>query len=137
MSLNLIKSKALAAFSKIGTTNGTAAPQSDDNRFGIAYEYFIADALAAVAAKRKEQAKEAAKSAGLLGEDHAEATTVETYSNELISISAKTASAAERVDKTALFNELNKKYGAVEAARILSVATKTNKAATSFIFAVK
>jgi hypothetical protein len=90
-----------------------------------------------MATKRKELAREAARSAGILGDDYAEGETKQTYDNEHLSISAKTASASKTVDKTKLMNELVKALGAVKAATVMAAVEKTNKPATSFIFAVK
>ncbi len=137
MSLNDKKASALKAFDKIGKSNGTAPPESQDNRASIAYEYFIADALAGYATKRKEKAKKDAEAAGLLGEEKKPGDTVETYTNEHLTISARTAQPVERLDKTVLFNNLSKKYGAQEALAIIADATVENKAATTYLFAVK
>jgi hypothetical protein len=137
MNYNDIKAKASTAFSKIGTTNGTSAPTSLDNRASIAHEYFIADVLASIATKRKDEAKKAALSAGILGEDYVEGQTMEVYSNENLTISAKTNNAAETLDKTKIFSELVKEVGAEKAAKIMQAATKKNKPATSYIFSVK
>ena len=60
MSLFEKKAKALAAFDKIGKSNGSSPPDSTDNRASIAYEYYVADFLASAADKRKKEAKIAA-----------------------------------------------------------------------------
>ena len=137
MSYQEVKPKLSTAFSKIGLTNGTSCPSSLDNRASIAHELYVADTLASMATKRKELAREAARSAGILGDDYAEGETKQTYDNEHLSISAKTASASKTVDKTKLMNELVKALGAVKAATVMAAVEKTNKPATSFIFAVK
>jgi hypothetical protein len=137
MSYQLIKSKLSSAFSKIGNLNGTSCPSSTDNRATIAHELFVADALASMASKRKDEAKKAAIEAGILGGDYVEASTVQVYDNEFVSISAKTATASETLDKVKLFSELIKELGADKASMILAAASKKNKPATSYIFATK
>lgn len=137
MSYQQIKPKISNAFSKIGTQNGTSCPSSLDNRATIAHELFVADTLASMATKRKDEAKKAAMSAGILGEDYVEGATVQTYDNEYLNISAKTATASKGIDKTQLMNELVKALGAEKAAKIMVACEKVNKPATSFIFAVK
>ena len=137
MSYQQTKSKVSAAFSKIGNVNGTSAPTSLDNRASIAHEYFIADTLASMATKRKDEAKKAAIEAGILGSDYVEGQTQQVYDNEHLSISAKTNQAVEALDKTKLFSELIKVVGAEKAAVLMASATKKNKPATSYIFAVK
>jgi hypothetical protein len=98
---------------------------------------FVADALASMASKRKDEAKKAAIEAGILGGDYVEASTVQVYDNEFVSISAKTATASETLDKVKLFSELIKELGADKASMILVAASKKNKPATSYIFATK
>ena len=131
---NLAKS-----FNKIGTANGTARPQSDDNRFGLAFEYYIADRLASIAGKRKEQAKAACKSAGLLGDEDTfkPGNTVQVYDNEHLTINAKTANPANRIDPTELQNVLIRELGEVKALKLIMAATKQNKAAVTYEFAIK
>ena len=135
--MSLVDKKALAIknFNKLGTSNGTAKPESEDNRFSIAYEYFIADALASVAAKRKDIAKAAALEAGVLGDkdEQKEGNSYSVYSSDGLSIVARVATAVERLDKTALMNELVKHLGAEKAAHIMSAASKTNKPAITYI----
>lgn len=137
MSYQEIKPKIATAFAKIGNTNGAVCPPSEDNRASIAHELFVADTLASIATKRKEVAREAAKSAGILGEEYVEGSTVQTYDNEYLNISAKTATASKTIDKTKLMNELIKALGAEKAGKVMLACEKTNKPATSFIFAVK
>ena len=137
MSYQEIKPKVSTAFSKIGTTNGTSCPSSLDNRATIAHELFVADTLASMATKRKDEAKKAAMSAGLLGEDYVEGNTQQTYDNEFLTISSKTATASKTIDKTKLMNELVKALGNEKAGKVMELVQKENKPATSFIFAVK
>lgn len=137
MSYQEIKPKISTAFSKIGMQNGTASPSSLDNRAAIAHELFVADTLASMATKRKDEAKKAAMSAGILGENYVEGSTVQTYDNEFLNISAKTATASKTIDKTKLMNELIKALGVEKAGKVMESVQKENKPATSFIFAVK
>lgn len=137
MSYQEVKPKLSTAFAKIGTTNGTSCPSSLDNRATIAHELYVADTLASMATKRKEIAREAARSAGILGEDYTEGDTKQVYDNEHLSISAKTATASKTIDKTKLMSELIKALGSEKAAKVMEAVQKENKPATSFIFAVK
>lgn len=135
--LAAIKIKAASAFDKIGKQNGTAPPQSKDNRFSVAYEFFIASTLASIANKRKEVAKAEAERMGILGEAYTEGSTKQVYSSEEFDIVAKTASAAARLDKAKLMTELIKEVGESKAIKIVAKATTTNKPATSFEFVEK
>lgn len=135
--LTQIKLKATAAFDKIGNSNGTVQPQSDDNRFSIAWEYFIADLLSSRATKRKELAKKQAEEVGILGSEHSPNTTKLVFDNEHFSISAKTAKPAERLDKALLSAKLIQELGPEKATSIIKQCTIENKPATSFIFSEK
>ena len=137
MSLFDRKSKALVAFDKIGKSNGSVAPESTENRAAIAYEFYIADALAAAASKRKEAAKLAAANAGIVIDDTIPGETKLVYENEYMTINARTAQPASRVDMTKLRSELTKKLGAVDAEVIIKKATTNSKPATTYIFASK
>jgi hypothetical protein len=136
MSLNQIKANIVLAFAKIGTRNGTARPESSDNRFSIAYEYFVADTLASIASKRKENAKKAAETVGLLSIPKP-GDTVTCYENEHLQIIAKTNSPAQRLDPTILSNELSKLIGVDKARAMIAKATVENKPATSYSFVAK
>ena len=137
MSYSEIKAKLSSAFSKIGNQNGTTCPTSLDNRATIAHEFYVADALASIAIKRKEVAKEAARSAGILGEEYSEGDTVQTYENEHFSVVAKTATASKTIDKTKLASELIRALGVEKGTKVLESVQKSNKPATSFNFALK
>lgn len=136
MSLNQIKANIVLAFAKIGTRNGTARPQSDDNRFSVAYEYFVADCLASIASKRKENAKKVAEASGLLSVPKV-GDTATCYENEHLQIIAKTNSPATRLDGTILSNELSKLLGMDKARTLIAKATVENKPATSYSFVAK
>jgi hypothetical protein len=138
MQLLVIKSKIAKAFDNIGRTNGTATPQSADNRFSTVYEYFVAAQLASAADKRKEKAKAALQEAGILDKSKCiVGSTVVLYEHELGDFVAKTANPAERLDKTLLKNELIKAIGAEKAEKIITAATKFSAPATSYDFVVK
>jgi len=135
--MSLVDKKALAIknFNKLGVSNGTAPPESEDNRFSIAYEYFIADALASVAAKRKELAKAAALEAGVLGdkEEQKEGNSYNVFDSSGLFIVARVATAVKALDKTKLQSELIKEVGGEKASKIIEAATKTNKPAITYI----
>lgn len=126
--------KIATAFAKIGTSNGTAMPQNDDNRFSIAYEYLVAKKLKSLAEGREKKAKEAAQSAGLLNGDFEPGTTITTYKNKAFNIVAKTNQPAERIDPNLLKAKLMIAIGADKAEKIIKQCTVTNKAATSYDF---
>lgn len=130
-----IRSQISEAFSAIGQS----APHIEENRSAIAHEYFVADTLEALAKKRKEHAKKAAEEVGILGDRRtfAPANTYEVYSNDLLTVSAKVATPARRLDATALKNELTKRLGAAEAAKIVAECTKENAAAVTYILSAR
>ncbi len=130
-----IKLKARTAFDKIGHSNGTAKYDSSSNLAHLAHEYFIADLLASMAEKRKKMAKEAAEVAGLLVENAVPGSTVQTYSDEHLTITAKTNNPASRLDQTKLSSVLIKEIGATRAMQVIKECTVENKPATSYIFA--
>jgi hypothetical protein len=131
------KSKIAKAFDNIGKSNGTVAPHTDSNQFAVAYEYFVADQLESAAKKRKEQAKKAAAEAGILEFKKTPGTTEMCWENELLAITAKTNNAAEKLDADLLRNELMKKLGTDEAAKLLKKCTKSATPATTISFVVK
>ena len=137
MSLFEKKAKALTAFDKIGKSNGSSPPESADNRASIAYEYYVADFLASAADKRKKEAKVAAINAGIEAVDPKPGDNKIVYENEHMTITARTASPASRIDASKLRTELIKLHGSDEADKIIRAATVENKASTSYIFAGK
>ena len=60
MSTTLL-TKVIAAFGKIGSSNGTSAPASQDPADAMLHELFIADMLKSIATKRRDAALNAAK----------------------------------------------------------------------------
>jgi hypothetical protein len=137
MSILQIKAKLTSKFAELGNKNGTASPNSTDNRAKIAHEFFVADTLRSVANKRYEDAKKAAAEAGLLADDPVPSSTVVTYENEHVTISAKTASAARRLDGKKLSAALIRELGAAKATKIVEDSQVESKPATSYIFAAK
>jgi hypothetical protein len=135
--MSLVDKKALAIknFNKLGVSNGTSPPESSDNRFTIAYEYFIADALASVAAKRKDIAKAAALEAGVLGdrEEQKEGNSYNVFSSDDLFIVARVATAVKTLDKTKLMSELVKLVGVEKTAAIIEACSKSNKPAVTYI----
>lgn len=136
MSLNQTKANIALAFAKIGTKGSTERPASDDNRWSVAYEYFIAATLSSIADKRKENAKKAAQEAGILTVPEP-GETASSYDNEHLQIIAKTNNPASRLDATILSNELSKELGVDKARKIIAKATVNNKPATSYEFVAK
>ena len=139
ITLHTIKSTIAHAFADIGKSDDTypsSAPPS--NTFALVWEYYVADMLASMANKRKDEAKEACLSAGLLGDraKMAPGNMVETYNSELLSIHAKMNNPASRIDKAKLRSELIKALGANNASKVLNACTKENAAAVSYEFSV-
>lgn len=126
--------KIATAFANIGTKNGTATPQNNDNRFAVAYEFFVAKKLKSLADAREKEAKAAAYDAGLLDGKFRPTTTEVVYKSDGLSIIAKTANPAERIDKAVLRGKLVRELGEAKADEIIKFATKESKAATSFDF---
>ena len=137
--MNVLKSKALLNFQKIGTSNGTAPPPSPDNRAAIAHEFFVADFLASASKKRRELAIEAAIEAGVLPEKgvHKAGTTAQTYDNAYLACSVTVKQPAKTLDKVKLSSELSKLVGADQAKALLEKCEKENAPATSYVVAVK
>lgn len=140
MSLNFAmhKQRVFDAFAKIGTSkNGTTAPpKSEDNRFFAAYEYLVADQLASIATKRKDQAKKMCEELGIISAPE-EGTAQQVYDCELFTILAQTRSSSERIDTTALQNELIKLLGRDKALHIIKQCTTKTKPATIYTFGGK
>ena len=134
MALIDLKLKAAAAFYNIGKKNGTAPPHSNSNLFSIAYEYFIADSLASIAAKRKDQAKKAALEAGLLEGKFIPGTDERVFTCAELDIIAKISNPATRIDAATLRGKLIREVGDKKAEEIIKFATRENKPVTCFTF---
>lgn len=137
MNLALVKLHINNSLSKLGTTKDakSSPPEgaSSDNRFPIAWEYFVADLLCSLATKRKDVAKKAAVEAGILVKpDPGETVTI--YNSGGLQLIAKTKQASITLDRAALSAELIKELGADKTQRILKKAEKHNTAATTYDF---
>lgn len=134
MSLALVKLHLSSALSKLGTSKDakSAPPEgSTDNRFAIAWEYFVADLLCSLATKRRKVAKEAAEEAGILVKPD-EGETKIVYNSDGLQIVAKTKTAAETIDPVKLSALLIKELGAAKAQKIIKDSKKKNAPATTF-----
>lgn len=127
------------SFSKIGKSNGSAAPDSTDNRASIAWELFVSKELAGMAAKRYDAAKEAAKEAGIIDEEKVqEGTEVNVYDNEHFNISLKKSASSLLLDKTMLSNNLQKGgMSKADVDKLLVSSSKQRKGATNINISFK
>lgn len=128
------------AFSKIGTANGSSAPESGDNRFGTAYELFVSKELKSMAEKRYEAAKEKAELEGVIDKEKAvEGAEVGVYSSEHFDIALKTSSSSLQLDKTKLKNNLMTKHNMSEkeANKLLVLSSGTRKGAVNINISFK
>lgn len=128
------KAAVQKSFSKIGKTNGSAAPDSTDNRASVAWELFVSKELKSAAEKRYDVAKEAAKIAGVLDEEKVrEGTEVTTYENEHLNISLKQSNSSLTLDKTMLSNKLQTVHGwkKEEVDKLLVLSSKPRKGAVN------
>lgn len=135
-----LKAAIQKAFSKIGKSNGSSPPASADNRFGLAYELFVASELRSAANKRYEVAKEAAASAGVLDEEKCvEGSEVAVYDAQYFDVTMKQASGSTQIDKTKLKNELMKEFNLDEtsAAAVIAKGSKPRKGAVTIGFSLK
>lgn len=120
---------AMTAFTKIGTTNGSAPPALTDNRAPLVYEALIASRLLKAATERKEQAYAALKDAGILNDDYKPGDYA-PYTDDVMVVSVKRNKDSETLDKTMLGNELTKAYGKDVADKLIAKASKTRKGNT-------
>lgn len=128
------------AFSAIGKKNGSSPPEHSDNRFGVAYELFVASDLRSQANKRYEVAKKQAEEAGVIDErETIEGGEVSTYKTKFFDVTMKRAAASSTLDKTALKNVLMRKFKCDEnaAQAIIKEASKPRKGAVTIGFTLK
>lgn len=128
------------AFSKIGVSNGSSAPESEDNRFSTAYELFVSKELKSMAEKRYEAAKEKAELEGVIDKEKAvEGAEVGVYSSEHFDIALKTSSSSLQLDKTKLKNNLMTKHNMSEkeANKLLVLSSGTRKGAVNINISFK
>lgn len=93
-------------FSNIGHTNGTAMPETKNNRDPLAWEMYLSHDLASIAEARKKAAIQACINAGMMF-DHKEhpepmGTSRTVYSGEHMVITLRVNSAAPRFDSAKL-----------------------------------
>ena len=136
--INKKKIAAAAAFTKIGKANGTAAPESTDNRFGVAFELFLADHLNGIAKARLDAAKAAALDTGIIKEDYEIGSHV-AYNADGLIISARRNKDSLTLDRTVLKNLLCKRFKLTSNAAedLLEEASKPRKGATTHFYAVE
>lgn len=135
MSLALVKTHIASKLNKLGTSKDaqSAPPPSTDNRFAIAWEYFIADLLCSLATKRKKQAKEAAQEAGLLTKPKP-GNTETVYQTEGLQIVGKTKQPAKTINRAKLSSNLMRELGAEKAQKIIADSEEEATAATEYSF---
>jgi beta-phosphoglucomutase-like phosphatase (HAD superfamily) len=99
---NKLVDKVNTAFTNIGKSNGTKMPPSTSNTDSYAYDYWVAQQLASLANKRKEQAEKAAVKAGVLLDKEKnpqpEGNKQVVYHGDNVAISLAVSNAAERVN---------------------------------------
>lgn len=133
MNFKEVKLKLLDTFNDIGRKGKFAPPSDPDNRFAIAWEYYVAKTLKSYAEKREKIAKEQADAAGLLNKP-APGETSMAYKCGSFHIVGKTNQPAVRIDTAKLNVELGKTLG-VDAARTLIKKCQVEASpATSFDF---
>lgn len=132
--MGALTDKIVAAFKKIGTTNGTAPKPESGDRDLAAHELLTALNLATLAEARKKKAKTAAVKLGIItdAEQQPSLEQVEFAETDSYRIFAKTAQGRELIDAEELMKQLIDEVGAAKAARIVSSAKKVSKAATSW-----
>jgi hypothetical protein len=99
-------------FADLGTKGSTAMPQIDGmkNTEHLAYELMVAGVLRSAAGARYDAAKEAAKEAGVLGDetDAVPGTKKPVYEGMLVLITRQVNKPAQRLDSKKLITELRK-----------------------------
>lgn len=127
-------------FNNIGKTNGSKPLEHSDNRFGIAYELFVASELRSAANKRYDKAKEAADNAGVIDETKTvEGNEVSTYVSKFFDVTMKRSASSLTIDKTQLKNFLMKHHNMTEdeANKVLVGGSKPRKGAVTIGFTLK
>lgn len=108
--LNLLTNKINKRFADIGTTNGTAMPQSPSNNEHIAYELHIALALARLAEGRKKHAMKEAVKAGIIFDHEKEpkpAGTKETlFNGSVVQVDVSVKTPTSRFDHNKFIDDL-------------------------------
>lgn len=141
--MNAVHAKAAIQrlFKQIGTDAlpDTVIDAGKKNTAPVAVRFAIAEQGRSYWNKEFEEAKKAAKEAGILGSDDdyvtGETRVVASFSS--FDITAKKANASEVVDKTALMNALNKHASASVREKVLSECIKERKGAVTISVALK
>jgi hypothetical protein len=127
------------ALSAIGVKNGSSPPEHSDNRFGLAYELFVASELRSAANKRYDAAKAKAADAGVIDEEKTvEGNEVSTYVSKYFDVTMKKAASSVTLDKTMLRNHLNRMgIEDREIDTIIAASSKPRKGAVTIGFTLK
>lgn len=130
------------AFSAVGVSADTCSPQSRDNKAPIAWEYFIAGHLTALASGRFKKAKADAIKAGILfdHDEHPKPTGMyePLYDGEHIAIELEVKRPSQRVNASKMSEYLVAKGVSPKLlADATEFATSTNRAAHVFTAYIK
>lgn len=139
MEMLLKKAAIQKAFSKIGKSNGSSAPESDKNTFGVAYELFVSKDLKSQAEKRYDAAKKAAFDAGVIDESKvSEGSEVTTFISDMFDVSLKQSNGSFTLDKTMLSNNLQKMgWSEADVNKLLANSSKPKKGAVNINISLK
>lgn len=140
---NSLLTKVISAFGKIGSSNGTSPPASQDPADVILHELFVADMLKSIAGKRRDAALNAAKE--LVDASRVEETIAYSAKHKLknscvllqssyYNLRLDTKSPASTFDKAKLVTILRTEYSLTEAqcAKLIETCTKDSKPAESY-----
>jgi hypothetical protein len=130
-------SAGMTAFNKIGRQNGSAMPQSDDmsNTAPLVYEMLIASRLKSLATARDDEAKKAAREAGILQQDYDPGDHAVSSGCGMV-VNVKRNKDSTTVDNDKLRVELIKRLGEQEAAKLLKECSKPRKGNTTISVAL-
>jgi hypothetical protein len=129
-----VKTHLERVFKRIGTPDDDMTNPPDgvkENRFSIAWEYFIADFACSYWKKRRDKAKKAADEVGLLVPAPI-GSTIKCYKTKELEIIAKTNSPSTRLDESRLVVELTKKMPLVAAKHLIESCKVENNPATTY-----
>lgn len=123
------------AFDKIGKSNGTKPPEGiNDPSTLAAYNFMVSQFAKSYWERRHEADKKEAAQLGVLGDPDKllPGATLVTYQDSQVNVTCKINQAISLLDKTALGNELNKRFGSSVAQEILAAATKAGTPAKRY-----
>ena len=130
-------SAGMAAFNKIGRSNGSAPPDMEgSNTAPIVYELLIAGRLEAAAKARKEAAKVVARDAGILQDEYEPGDHAVSSGCGMI-VNVKRNRDSTQIDNDELRVELIKQLGEQEAAKLLKACSKPRKGNTTISVALE